>query len=522
MKLSQKIKIDFLPNELWWGSSNCLGHKMPFSAETELMADFTKNAPNETMPFFVSNFGRIIYTDSLFKVEISGGFITVESGSEIHFLKEGNTLREGFVAARKKYFPLHGKRLNRDFFKTVQYNTWIECLYHPTQSHVLKYAHSIVDHGFEPGILMIDEGWHGRYGHWEFDKGAFPNPKAMVDELHSLGFKVLLWVVPCVCPDGEFFSTKHRESNELPKNERLFIRRKDDPYMCALAYWWNGYSALLNLANPADRKFLDDQLQSLMKNYGIDGFKFDGGSVNMYNAFINEPDLDIDAAALNKAWNEFASKYEYHELKDTFNGAATPTIQRLRDCRHDWYSDDGIKCLIPFSVAQGLLGHPFICPDMVGGGEWACFTEGKKMDGELFVRWAQCSALFPMMQYSKAPWSCLSNRDCELVLAAGKLHKSLCNEMIEMVERAEKTGEPILRNLEYNYPHEGYAKINDEFMLEDSILAAPVITPNTNKRRVVLPSGIWIADDGTRYVGGAEYTIDCPIERLIWFRRAQD
>ena len=519
MKQNHKLKVDFLPGELWWGSTNCLGYKMPFSAKTELKEDFTKTAPNETMPFFVSNFGRVIFTDSLFKFEISDGAITIESGREIHLFKEGNTLKEGFIAARRKYFPIDGRVLNRDFFKTVQYNTWIECLYHPTQSHVLEYAHSIIDHGFEPGILMIDEGWHGRYGQWEFDRLAFPDPKAMVDELHAMGFRVLLWVVPCVCPDGEFFINKYRESNALPPAERLFIRRKDDPYFCALTHWWNGYSALLNLANPTDYKFLDDQLQSLMQNYGIDGFKFDGGSVNMYTGFINEPNLDIDAAALNKAWNDFAAKYDYHEFKDTFLGASHATIQRLRDCHHGWGEENGLASLIPDSIAQGLLGHPFICPDMVGGGEWSCFTEGKKIDGELFVRWAQCSALFPMMQYSKAPWSCLDSRNCELVLAAGKLHKSICEEMIEMVARAEKTGEPILRNLEYNYPNKGYAEIKDEFMLEDHILAAPVVTPNTYKRKVILPEGVWIADDGTRYEGNAEYLIDCPIERLIWFRK---
>ena len=516
-----KLKVDFLPNELWWGSTNCLGYKMPFGKETELSADFTKSAPNETMPFFVSNFGRVIWTDSLFKMDISHGAITIDSKSEILLTKEGETLKEGFVNARKKYFPIDGRRLNRDFFKTVQYNTWIECLYHPTQQHVLEYAHSIIDHGFEPGILMIDEGWHGRYGNWEFDRAAFPDPKAMVDELHDLGFKVLLWVVPCVCPDGEFFITHLRESNSLPEKERLFIRRKDDPNMCALTWWWNGYSAILNLANPTDFKFLDDQLQALMKNYGIDGFKFDGGSVNMYNDFIrgNEPNLDIDAAELNAAWNNFAAKYDYHEFKDTFKGAQKATIQRLRDCTHSWRETDGLASLIPNSVAQGLIGHPFICPDMVGGGEWTAFTDGKKIDGELFVRWAQCSALFPMMQYSKAPWSCLNERDCELVLKAGKLHRELCDEMIDMVGRAEKTGEPILRNLEYNYPHCGYAEIKDEFMLEDSILAAPVVTPNTYSRKVVLPCGTWIADDGTKYDGNAEYIIECPIDRLIWFRK---
>lgn len=64
-----------------------------------------------------------------------------------------------------------------------------------------------------------------------------------------------------------------------------------------------------------------------------------------------------------------------------------------------------------------------------------------------------------------------------------------------------------------------FDEIKDEFMLEDSILAAPVVTPNTYSRKVVLPRGKWIADDGTKYDGNAEYVIECPIDRLIWFRK---
>ena len=55
--------------------------------------------------------------------------------------------------------------------------------------------------GYKPGNLIIDEGWQQDYGMWSFDTGKFPNAKAMVDELHNMGFKVMLWVVPYISPD---------------------------------------------------------------------------------------------------------------------------------------------------------------------------------------------------------------------------------------------------------------------------------------------------------------------------------
>lgn len=522
-----KLVVKMLKNELWWGGTNVDGCQMPFNKSTRLTRDFRRNAPNETMPLFISNLGRIIWSEDAFEVDFKNGEITLEGDEEIILIEGGNTLKDAFLYARQKFFPTDGRVLNREFFKTVQYNTWIECLYDPTQEHVLRYAHAIIDNGFEPGILMIDEGWHGRYGNWTFDPLKFPDPKAMVNELHGMGFKVLLWVVPLVCPDGKFFIDHYNESNSIHKeDERLFIRTKKAPYVPALFHWWNGFSAILNLDNPTDFEFLDNQLQNLINDYGIDGFKFDGGSVDMYENCINgggdteystNLSSGLNSRQLNFAWNKFASKYDYHEYKDTFKGAALNTIQRLCDRAHRW-ENNGIDSLIPMSIAQGLIGHPFICPDMVGGGSWVDFNPGKPIDGELFVRWAQCSAMFPMMQYSKAPWDCLSPEHCNLVIEAGKLHSKMNEEIIEMVTRSEQSGEPILRNLEYNYPHEGYAHILDEFMLEDEILVAPVITKDTYSRQVVLPKGKWLADDGKEYEGGT-YKIDCPLERLIWFRK---
>ena len=100
------------------------------------------------MPFYVSNLGRIIWCEEPFAVDIKDGIFTFEANSEIKVLNGGATLREGFLFARKHLFPTDNRVLNRDFFKTVQYNTWIECLYHPTQRHVLKYAHDIIENGF--------------------------------------------------------------------------------------------------------------------------------------------------------------------------------------------------------------------------------------------------------------------------------------------------------------------------------------------------------------------------------------
>jgi hypothetical protein len=46
--------------------------------------------------------------------------------------------------------------------------------------------------------MEIDDKWQQGYGELDFDLEKFPDPKGMVDELHELGFKVTLWVMPFI------------------------------------------------------------------------------------------------------------------------------------------------------------------------------------------------------------------------------------------------------------------------------------------------------------------------------------
>lgn len=51
-------------------------------------------------------------------------------------------------------------------FTAPQYNTWIEMPYHPTEQLVLHYARGVLEAGFPPGLIMIDDRWSVDYGNW--------------------------------------------------------------------------------------------------------------------------------------------------------------------------------------------------------------------------------------------------------------------------------------------------------------------------------------------------------------------
>lgn len=520
-----EFRVKIKNNEHFWGGAVADGTSMPISKDSTYSNDFRNDAHNQFMPLFLSSLGRYIWSESAFKVWVEGDELCFFGESDFELYDGGSCLRDAYLHAMENHFPFYetrvqNKTLPREFFKSAQFNSWIEFTYDPTQEGILEYAHAIIDNGFEPGILMIDEGWHGRYGQWKFDPFKFPDPKAMIKELHSLGFTVMLWVTPMVTADGvEFCKSTGRLFNPATY-DKLFLRNKEGKV--ALIDWWNGYSAILDLRKDCDKEYLKEKLDFLINEYGVDGFKFDGGSFCMYSptSMINgEPRDDHDQAELNLAWNEFGAQYKFHEYKDTFKGGGKATIQRLCDREHTWV-DGGIKSLVPCAILQGLFGHPFICPDMVGGGSWTDdYLPDFKIDEELFIRMAQSSALFPMMQFSRAPWRCLSKEAYEIVFDAYKLHLDMTDEIISLVENAEKTGEPILRSLEYIDPHKGFEKINDEFMLGSDILVCPIIEKGLFKKEVIFPDGKWKNTSGEVFCGKAY--IDAPLEKLLWFRRVK-
>lgn len=522
---NKHTKVAIEKGEYWWGGTTSHGF-CPISENSEYHQDFRSHAGNQTMPLFMSSHGRYIWSDKPFKVDVNDGVFSFE-GSDIELVKAGDTLKDSYIAAQSAHFPCDKVKLEHKFFEVPQYNTWMEFTYYPTQNGILEYSHNIIKHGFEPGILIIDEGWHIHtgYGRWEFDFSRFPDPKAMVDELHSMGFYVMLWVTPFVTSVGpDYFRSIHPLKGTDPESAKHLYKRTTtgEP---AIVRWWNGTSAILDFTNAYDCQFLSRQLNHLMQDYGVDGFKFDGGSVSAYseeNVINGKFAGSSTPAEMNGAWNEFGRKYRFHEFKDTYMGGGKNSIQRLQDRNHSW-TDNGINEIIPCAINQGLIGHPFTCPDMVGGGQWLNkFTPGFEVDEELFVRMAQCSALFPMMQFSWAPWEALSQENMQLCLEAAKLHTQMSDEILKLVDISVETGEPIIRCLEYNDPHQGFETVADEFMLGTDILAAPVVTKNTRKRNVVFPKGNWIDTDGNTYVGRKTYTLDAPLEKLLWFRRITD
>ncbi len=499
------LSLTCVAQTAWWGAAVGLGHLQPFTNSRPFDLS-TEDANNQLVPIFLSSDGQYMWSDSAFSFEAKEGRILTTK--PLSTVKAGNCLRDAYIAAQKKYFPANGILPDTLFFTRPQYNTWIELMYNQNQKDILRYAHAVIDNGFPPGVLMIDDNWQRYYGNFEFKAERFPNPKAMIDELHALGFKVMVWICPFVSPDSP-------EYRELAAKGYLLQSPEGGT---AILNWWNGYSACYDLTNPKAADHFIRVLRSAQKEYGIDGFKFDAGDNNCYaSTTIKAYDKQASNVDHTASWAKIGRDFPFNEYRACWKMGGQPLVQRLGDKDYSW---SAVQQLIPQMCVAGMLGYAYTCPDMVGGGQFAAFIDIKEdeFDQALIVRSAQVHALMPMMQFSVAPWRILSKENLAIVQRMALLHADFSPYIMHYAHLAAKNGEPIVRCMEYQFPHQGLDKIKDQFMLGDKYLVAPMTKPG-NSRTVTLPKGTWRDELGKRYKGGRTYTISVPLERLPYFEK---
>lgn len=505
------MKIQILNGEYWWGGVVDLGAQMPYGCDSDCEIDVGNTGEDQSAPLFLSSRGRYLWSSKPFHISFRNGEITVTSDHQVELGENCGALKGAHRTAAQKCFGASKEIPDERFFRVPQYNTWIEFMYDQNQKGILEYAHSIVDNGMTPGILMIDEGWSEDYGVFDFYPGRFESPKEMVEELHRLGFTVMLWITPHISPDSNAF-------RELRDTDYL-VRDKTGEF--AIRKWWNGFSCVLDLSNPKACEWLRAKLQYVQNQYGVDGFKFDAGDPCMYSGedrtFIRQLPQDHTTD-----YNGFAARYAFNELRAVWNMGAEPLVCRLHDKFHSW-DHDGLNCIIPNTVVQGLLGYYYGCPDMIGGGNYGSFIEdGFALDEELYIRWLEASILCPMIQFSIAPWRVLSGENFRIVKKLLAFREQYAPYILELARRAAAEHEPIVRPLAYEFPGCGYERDNSMYMLGDRYLVVPMLEKGKRCRTVTLPGGTWREHDGSVYTGGTPVALEFPLDKVYVFERMKD
>jgi myogenesis-regulating glycosidase len=500
----------------WFGGNVTSGHNWPLETGETVLDPYLATS-NQNTPAWLASSGAGVFVPTYDPIGFSMN--RARDGLLSFHTSGSSTFAYTIIAARniadahRVFISLAGKPETvppRGYFAEPIFNTWIEFMSKVKQADMESYARRIRESGFPAQVLMLDDGWLSKYGDNHFDRAKFPDPKTMVDEIHKLSFKFVLWEIPFV---------EKASANFEPLRTKRYLVLDAAGREPAIVKWWNGEAAMIDLSNPAAYQWYLGELQTLAREYGVDGYKLDAGDAEFFDPHFVTAGR-ITPNRYTDLWAGLGRYFEINELRVSWLAQPWGLVERLRDKSSDWSVETGLGTLVRHALTESMIGYPFSCPDIIGGGLDSSFLDqGYKMDEELFLRWTEASALMPMMQFSYAPWR-LTPKSADVVKKYALLHHDLGDYIYGLALRAKQDGTPVVRPLFLRNPEDENAfTAPDEFLLGDRFLVAPVLKKGALSRDIYLPAGTWKDFWSGKLFRGAQTLKDfpAPLETLPVF-----
>ena len=385
------------------------------------------------------------------------------------------------------------------------WTTWAKYKADINAERVLDFARAIRAHDYPGATLEIDDRWQSAYGAADFDSQRFPDPAALVATLRELGFATTLWITPFLA-DGAANTAEAQRLGHV-------VRHADGtPYRVR---WWQGEACLLDLSKPAARDWWAAKLKALQAATGIAGYKFDAGEANFLpaDAVTHAP---IERSEYSRLWAGFAAEhFPYGEARCGWRGQRNAILYRQWDKFSTWGEDNGLASVVTQALALGLVGYPYVLPDMVGGNAY-----GNTVSPELMIRWTQACAPMLAIQFSIPPWELGGEVDA-ICRRYAELHVALAPRRLAAARQATLDGTPPIRPMIWVAPeHSDAAGIADQYLLGNDLLVAPVLVEGQSARDIWLPPGRW-RDCWSEavYPGGWLSGWPVPLDSLPMFER---
>ena len=391
---------------------------------------------------------------------------------------------------------------------------WQCKLRYRTQEEVLNVARRYQQEGIQIDQIVIDFFHWTVQGDWKFDETYWPDPKAMVDELHSMGIRVIVSVWP---------SVDRRSENFGPMMEKgLLIRTERGADQ---TYDYQGDCVEIDPFNPETRKYIWEVCRKNYYDLGIDGFWLDNSEPDygVYD-FENYRYYAGPALSCSNLYPQLFSRAFYEPMSaargdDTVNLLRCGWAGSQKYGNVIWSGDvpstfESFREQLQAGLNIGLAGIPWWTTD-IGG-----FMTDDVNDPafrELLIRWYQFAVYSAVLRMhgDRGPYNIppLDNRDW----GGGYLHTGQPNELWsygeenyrimrkyyniriamhnyirELYREAHLTGAPLIRTMFFEFPEDEKSwTLQDQYMFGSKYLVAPVLELHQREREVWLPEGNW-------------------------------
>ncbi|MGH9515386.1 MAG: glycoside hydrolase family 31 protein [Terriglobales bacterium] len=348
--------------------------------------------------------------------------------------------------------------------------------------------------------------------------GYYPEPRKLTDQLHDLGFKVLTYVHPYLRSVLDPYVLPNPKYEQATRNNFFVLNAAGKPSGPAFEPFVDGD---IDFTNPQAAAWWESKIKTIVVDDNFDGWMEDFGE------WVNDTDRFAAGKSGRKLTNLYPLLYHRityevaHKLKNDvvefdrsgYAGSqdSTPVVWG-GDQFPDWSSANGLPSVVPAGITAGLSGFAVWGPDIASNGH----------SKELWIRWTEFGALTPVMRdhlWDKPPGAVNLWYDAETIATFrryAQLHISLFPYFYSYAREATDNGLPIIRHLMLQYPDDTKAyDAEQEYLLGENILVAPVVEQSASTRSLYLPNGAWINYwTGDIIEGGRQVSVPAPLEQI--------
>lgn len=473
--LANEIKI--ANSEYWYGIE-----------QGQTLTIDSKNRAGEPS-FLISNKGRYIYSTEPFDATLTPKSIIINrEGVKVE--DGGKSLRDAYLLCCHRNFAPQNQTIATELYTEPIYDLRGQREYNSMGGDLVGAVERLVELGWPKGIILLGDEWQTLPGSYELDREYYKELGAQIGRVQDSGFKVIISITPYVAASGRYYSY-------AAQNGMLLMGSDGKPTVVATDH--HGYAALYDPSSEQVMEMLLERVASLVEECGVDGIFTDCGEAAR-GSINSEEDIFI------KAWNGICDKVVRPlNIRSNHADHYTPSITTFK--QEDVI--DSSRFLYDY-LKHGFMYMPFNNQALV------C---GSMLDSESdLMLYLQNTSLTAMCLIPMLP----QNIEDKAVLEACKRmvdqRLNLSSYILQSINQALLTGEPLLRSLEYIYPRQGFYDCYDQYMLGDDYMVVPVSSGET-ARTVRFPRGTWHSASGLTIKGPVVKSINIVDGEALYFSR---
>lgn len=388
-------------------------------------------------------------------------------------------IREIATKMRENKIPCESVQYDIDYMEGFRVFTWDEQNYEPKGQLLADLAKD----GFK-GVCIIDPGVKVDKGYFMYDQGV-DNDYFAHDADDSI-YVNEVWPGDAVYPDfgreevRSWWSESHRKLVDM-----------------GMQGIWNDMNepASFNGPLPADVKFhIEDRETNHSEVH------------NVYGHFMSQ--------ATYEGMKELTGKRPLVITRACYAGTQKYSAVWTGDNQSVW---SHLQMLIPQLCNLGMSGFAIAGTDIGGFGGDA--------NPELLARWIEAATFSTFFRnhcskghIMQEPWN-FGPKIVDIYRKYVELHYRFLPYIYDLLFECQISGLPVMRPLVLHYEDdENTYNLNNEFLVGENMLVAPVVEQGAIKRMVYLPNGTWIDYwTGEKHTGKKYIIVEAPLDVMPIF-----